>query len=48
MTKTLFPDVIATMKAAEELIRDGFRIMVYTNDDLIVARASWRRWAVSR
>ncbi|MEZ5587750.1 MAG: thiazole synthase [Sedimenticolaceae bacterium] len=36
--KTLFPDVIATMKAAEELIRDGFRIMVYTNDDPIIAR----------
>ena len=35
--KTLFPDVIATMKAAEELIRDGFRIMVYTNDDPIIA-----------
>ncbi len=36
--KTLFPDVIATLKAAEELVRDGFRIMVYTNDDPIVAR----------
>ena len=36
--KTLFPDVIATMKAAEELTRDGFKIMVYTNDDPIIAR----------
>ena len=36
--KTLFPDVIATLKAAEELIADGFKIMVYTNDDPIVAR----------
>ena len=36
--KTLFPDVIATLKAAEELIRDGFKIMVYTNDDPIIAR----------
>jgi len=36
--KTLFPDVIATMKAAAELIRDGFKIMVYTNDDPIIAR----------
>jgi len=36
--KTLFPDVMATMKAAEELIKDGFKIMVYTNDDPIVAR----------
>ncbi len=36
--KTLFPDVIATLKAAEELIRDGFDVMVYTNDDPIIAR----------
>ncbi|MGD8956914.1 MAG: thiazole synthase [Chromatiaceae bacterium] len=36
--KTLFPDVIATLKAAEELARDGFKIMVYTNDDPIIAR----------
>ena len=36
--KTLFPDVMQTMKAAEELIADGFKIMVYTNDDPIIAR----------
>jgi thiazole synthase len=36
--KTLFPDVMATLKAAEILAHDGFRIMVYTNDDPIVAR----------
>jgi thiazole synthase len=36
--KTLFPDVMQTMKAAEELITDGFKIMVYTNDDPIIAR----------
>jgi len=36
--KTLFPDVIATLKAAEELIKDGFNVMVYTNDDPIIAR----------
>ncbi|MCB1775047.1 MAG: thiazole synthase [Gammaproteobacteria bacterium] len=36
--KTLFPDVIATLKAAEELISDGFKLMVYTNDDPIIAR----------
>jgi thiazole synthase len=36
--KTLFPDVIATLKAAEELARDGFKVMVYTNDDPIIAR----------
>jgi thiazole synthase len=36
--KTLFPDVMATLKAAEILVKDGFEIMVYTNDDPIVAR----------
>ena len=36
--KTLFPDVIATLRAAEELVKDGFDVMVYTNDDPIIAR----------
>jgi thiazole synthase len=36
--RTLFPDVIATIKAAEELVKDGFDVMVYTNDDPIVAK----------
>lgn len=36
--QTLFPDVVATLKAAEELIKDGFDVMVYTNDDPIMAK----------
>jgi thiazole synthase len=36
--KTLFPDVRQTLIAAEELIKDGFQVMVYTSDDLIIAR----------
>jgi thiazole synthase len=36
--KTLFPDVMATLKAAETLVKEGFEVMVYTNDDPIVAR----------
>ena len=36
--KTLFPDIRATLEAAETLIADGFKVMVYTNDDPIVAR----------
>ncbi len=36
--KTLFPDVRQTLKAAEILINDGFKVMVYTTDDLIIAR----------
>ena len=36
--KTLFPDIPATLDAAGILIKDGFEVMVYTNDDPIVAR----------
>jgi thiazole synthase len=36
--KTLFPDVVQTLQAAETLVRDGFQVMVYTSDDPIVAR----------
>ena len=36
--KTLFPDVTATLEAAEVLVKDGFKIMVYTNDDPIIAK----------
>jgi thiazole synthase len=36
--KTLFPDVSATLEAARELVHDGFDVMVYTNDDPIMAR----------
>ena len=36
--QTLFPDVVATLQAAEELVKDGFDIMVYTNDDPIMAK----------
>ncbi len=36
--KTLFPDVVQTLSAAEELIKDGFNVMVYTNDDPIMAK----------
>lgn len=36
--KTLFPDVDQTYVAAEILIKDGFDVMVYTNDDPIAAK----------
>ena len=36
--KTLFPDIVQTLKAAEALIKDGFEVMVYTNDDPIIAK----------
>ena len=36
--KTLFPDIVATLEAAKILVKDGFKVMVYTNDDPIVAK----------
>lgn len=36
--KTLFPDVVQTLRAAEILVAEGFQVMVYTSDDPIVAR----------
>jgi len=36
--KTLFPDVPATIIAAEALIKEDFDVMVYTNDDPVMAK----------
>jgi len=36
--RTLFPDVIQTLRAAETLVAEGFQVMVYTSDDPIIAK----------
>tara|TARA_B100000768_G_C11252915_1_gene364969 strand:- start:610 stop:1410 length:801 start_codon:yes stop_codon:yes gene_type:complete len=36
--KTLYPNVVETLKAATVLIKDGFDVMVYTSDDPIIAK----------
>ena len=36
--KTLYPDITATLRAAEKLIADGFEVMVYTTDDPVMAK----------
>jgi Uncharacterized enzyme of thiazole biosynthesis len=36
--KTLFPDIVQTLTATEVLVREGFKVMVYTNDDPVAAR----------
>lgn len=36
--KTLFPHITKTLEAAKVLVDDGFDIMVYTNDDPIIAK----------
>ncbi len=36
--KTLFPDNFELLKATETLVREGFVVLPYTNDDLVSAR----------
>ena len=36
--RTLLPDAVALLEAAEELVDDGFVVLPYTNDDPILAR----------
>lgn len=36
--KTLYPNMPHTFEAAEALIKDGFKVMVYCNDDPIAAK----------
>ena len=36
--KTLYPNVVDTLKAADTLIKEDFQVMVYTNDDPVIAR----------
>jgi len=36
--KTLYPNVVETLAAARTLVAEGFKVMVYTSDDPIVAR----------
>jgi thiazole synthase len=36
--KTLLPDPVATLQATEQLVDEGFQVLVYTSDDPIMAR----------
>ncbi|MDX8376765.1 MAG: thiazole synthase [Mariprofundales bacterium] len=36
--QSLYPDVTETLRACELLVDDGFEVMVYTNDDPIIAK----------
>jgi len=36
--RTLFPDAVELVDAAEQLVTDGFTVLPYTNDDPILAR----------
>jgi len=36
--KTLFPDIIGLLEATKILVKEGFVVMPYTNDDVIMAK----------
>jgi thiazole synthase len=36
--KTLLPDPVDTLKATEQLVKDGFTVLVYTSDDPMQAK----------
>jgi thiazole synthase len=36
--KTLLPDPVGTLRATEELVKDGFTVLVYTSDDPVLAK----------
>ncbi len=36
--RTLYPDAVELVRAAEELVEEGFTVLPYTNDDPILAR----------
>jgi thiazole synthase len=36
--KTLYPNVVDTIAAAKTLVKEGFKVMVYTSDDPIIAK----------
>lgn len=36
--KTLLPDPIETLKATEELLKEGFIVLTYTSDDVLLAK----------
>jgi thiazole synthase len=36
--KTLYPNMVETLSAARTLVKEGFKVMVYTSDDPIIAK----------
>jgi thiazole synthase len=37
-SRTLLPDPVATLRATEQLVKEGFQVLVYTSDDPVMAR----------
>jgi thiazole synthase len=45
--KTLLPDPVATLHATQQLVKEGFQVLVYTSDDPVMARHLKRAGATS-
>jgi len=45
--KTLLPDPVATLQATEQLVKEGFTVLVYTSDDPIMAHRLKKAGAAS-
>ncbi len=45
--RTLLPDPVATLRATEQLVKEGLQVLVYTSDDPIMARRLKEAGAVS-
>ncbi len=46
-SKTLLPDPVATVRATEQLVSEGFQVLVYTTDDPITAQRLKQAGAVA-
>tara|TARA_B100001093_G_C26417137_1_gene838161 strand:- start:29 stop:547 length:519 start_codon:yes stop_codon:yes gene_type:complete len=45
--KNLFPDMIETLKSTEVLTKEGFKVMVYCNDDPLMCKRLENSWSFS-
>ena len=36
--KTLYPNMVETLKSTEVLVKEGFKVMVYCSDDPLLAK----------
>ena len=41
--KTLYPNMIETIKSTKILVKEGFNVMVYCTDDPLLAK-NWKMW----
>ena len=44
--KTLYPNMIETIKSTKVLVQEGFKVMVYCTDDPLLAEKLRRLWSI--